>query len=51
MVISCFAVLGLAGTSLQHLIIFDTMLDDPRMPLDVVQRNPLLGVQDKQLYY
>lgn len=48
---SCFVLLGRPGTPLQRSIIFDTVLDDPRMPLDVVQRNPLLGVQDKQLYY
>lgn len=43
---SCFAILGGARAPLG---IFRAMLDDPRMTLDIVKRNPLLGIQNEQL--
>lgn len=42
----CFAILG--GTR-APLRIFHAVLDNPRMTLDLLQWNSLLGVQNKQL--
>jgi hypothetical protein len=46
---SNFALLGRTRTSLYSSIVFLTMLDYPRMTLDLLERDSLRGIKNKKL--
>lgn len=46
---SCFGLFGRTRTPLNSSIIFYTMLDNPRMTLDLLERDSLRGIKNKKL--
>lgn len=45
----CFALLGRTRTSFHSPIIFLAVLDNPRMTLDLLERDSLRGIKNKKL--